>query len=185
MSLFWIGADDVKGDEWQLRKVIAVGNGVVLVNSKDYTKSVGSLFKDTKKFKSLKIDPTITRKKTLQSYLSTLHKRNELTTEECNAMRPKNDKLARAHGLPKIHKEYNNIPKFRPIVDTTGTPHYSAGKFLTNLLNPLLITNSHWKIHLMQLIKSKIYYLICLMIDTTMYLLIWTLYSQMFPSKEQ
>ena len=75
--------------------------------------------------------------KTLQSYLSTLHKRNELTTEECNAMRPKNDKLARAHGLPKIHKEYNNIPKFRPIVDTTGTPHYSAGKFLTNLLNPL------------------------------------------------
>ena len=75
--------------------------------------------------------------KTLQSYLSTLHKRNELTTEESNAMRPKNVKLARAHGLPKIHKEYNNIPKFRPIVDTTGTPHYSAGKFLTNLLNPL------------------------------------------------
>ena len=52
-------------------------------------------------------------------------------------MRPKNGKLARAHGLPKIHKENINIPKFRPIVDTTGTPHYSAGKFLTNLLNPL------------------------------------------------
>ena len=75
--------------------------------------------------------------KTLQSYLNTLHKRNELTKEEYNAMRPKNGKLARAHVLPKIHKENSNIPKFRPIVDTTGTPHYSAGKFLTNLLNPL------------------------------------------------
>ena len=53
-------------------------------------------------------------------------------------MRPKNGKLARAHGLPKIHKEYSNVPKFRCIVDTTGMPHYSAGKFLTNLLNPQL-----------------------------------------------
>ena len=52
-------------------------------------------------------------------------------------MIPKNGKIARAHGLPKIHKEYSNITKFRPIVDTTGTPHYSAEKFLTNLLNPL------------------------------------------------
>ena len=31
-------------------------------------------------------------------------------------------KLARAHGLPKMYKEYSNIPKFRPIVDTTGMP---------------------------------------------------------------
>ena len=54
-------------------------------------------------------------------------------------MTPKNGKLARAHGLPKIHKDYSNIPKFRPIVDTTGIPHYSAGKFVTNLLDPLSI----------------------------------------------
>ena len=114
-------------------------NGVVLLNNKDYTTSVGSLFKDTKKFKSLESDPTIMRMKTLQSYLSTLHKWNELTKEEYHMMRPKNGKLARAHGLSKTHKEYNNTRKFRPIVDSTGTPHYSAGKFLTNLLNPLAV----------------------------------------------
>ena len=108
----------------------------MLLNNKDYTISVGNLFKDTKKFKSLESDPTITRMKTLQSYLSTLHKRNELTKEEYNMLRPKNGNLARAHGLPKIQKEYSNIPKFRLIVDTTGRPH-SAGKFLTNLINPL------------------------------------------------
>ena len=126
----------------QLRKDIAIlkpdtGNGVVLLNNKDYTTSVGNLIKDTKKFKSFESDPTITRMKTLQSYLSTLHKRNELTKEQHDMMRPKNGKLARAHGLPKIHKEYSSIPKFRPIVVTTGTPHYSTGKFLTNLLNQL------------------------------------------------
>ena len=113
------------------------GNGVVLLNNKDYTTSVGNLFKDTKKFKSLERDPTIAPMKTLQSYLSTLPKQNELTKEKYNAMRPKNGKLAKAHGLPKIDKEYSNILKFRPIVDSTGMPHYSTGKFLTNLLNPL------------------------------------------------
>ena len=36
-------------------------------------------------------------------------------------MRPKNAKPARAHGFHKIHNEFSNIPKFRPIIDTTGT----------------------------------------------------------------
>ena len=50
-------------------------------------------------------------------------------------MRPKNGKLARAHSWPNIHKHYSNIPKFRPIVDNSGTPHFFVGKFVTNLLN--------------------------------------------------
>ena len=70
----------------QLRKDIAIlkpdkSNGAVLLNNKSCTTSVGNLFKDTKKFKSFESDLTITRMKTLQSYLSTLHKRNELTKE--------------------------------------------------------------------------------------------------------
>ena len=52
-------------------------------------------------------------------------------------IRPKSAKLARAHGLPKIHKLFENIPSFRPIIDTTGTTHYSVGKYLSELLNPL------------------------------------------------
>ena len=42
----------------KLRKDIAIlkpdkGNGAVLLNNRDYTASVGSIFKDTKKFKTL------------------------------------------------------------------------------------------------------------------------------------
>ena len=95
--------------------------------------------------------------KTLQSYLSILHQRNELTKEEYNVMRPKIGKLARGHSLSKIRKEYRNISKFRHIADTTGTPQYSAGKFLTNLLNRLSLSIFTLKDYFIELIKLKIY----------------------------
>ena len=43
----------------------------------------------------------------------------------------------RADGLPKMHKEFDAIPKFRPIIDTTGTLYYDVGKYLAKLLKPL------------------------------------------------
>ena len=36
-----------------------------------------------------------------------------------------------------MHKHFDNIPSFRPIVDTIGTTYYSVGKYLSELLNPL------------------------------------------------
>ena len=52
-------------------------------------------------------------------------------------MRPKAAQVGRAHGLPKIHKKYTDLPSFGPIIDTTNTPHHGVGKFLTRLLNLL------------------------------------------------
>ena len=54
---------------------------------------------------------------------------------------------ARVHGLPKMHKTFTNISKFRPIIDTTGTSHYLAGKYLAQLLYPLTnneFTSKDW-----------------------------------------
>ena len=92
---------------------------------------------------------------------------NELTKEEYKTMRPKNGKLAKAHGLPKIHKEYSSILKFRPIVDIR--PNILLESSWRIYWMHYLWTNSRWKIHLMQLIKLKMYHLICLMMDATMY----------------
>ena len=58
-------------------------------------------------------------------------------------MRPKSSSFVRAHGMPKIHKTYTDIPLFRPIVDATTTPHYNVGKFLSSLLNLLTINKYH------------------------------------------
>ena len=45
--------------------------------------------------------------------------------------------VGRAHGLPKMHKDFENIPSFRPIVDTTNTPQSGVVNVLAELLNPL------------------------------------------------
>ena len=88
-------------------------------------------------FKKTKKDPTITRLTTEQSYLKTLCKRGEITESEKKAMWPKFAQIARAHGLPKTHKPFEPLPKFRSIIDNTNTPYYCISKFLSNLLNPL------------------------------------------------
>ena len=116
------------------------GNGVVLIDVVDYKKQMDELFSDSNKFKHIDSDPTNTRLKTVQSYLSTLLSRNEITKGEYKALRPKCAKPARAHGLPTIHKTYQNLPKFRPIIDTNGATHYQIGQYLTNLLSPLTVS---------------------------------------------
>ena len=75
----------------------------------------------------------------LQRYLHGLFSKGEISEEEKKGMRPMAAQLGRAHGLPKIHKEFDTIPEFRPIIDTTGTPYYEVGKFLAKLLNPLIM----------------------------------------------
>ena len=113
------------------------GNGVVIVDITDYYDSLSTIFSDTSKFKKLEEDPTNTRLNTLQSYLCKLVNRGEITPEVYNEIRPQNAKIARAHGLPKVHKSYERIPPFRPIIDTTGSTHYGVGKYITDLLHPL------------------------------------------------
>ena len=56
-------------------------------------------------------------------------------------MRPKFAQPARAHGLPKVHKVFDSLPPFHPIVDTTNTVYSFVGKFLSSLLQPLTINN--------------------------------------------
>ena len=113
-----------------------------LINRSDYVISIKSLYSDSSKFKKLDYDPTLTRLHSLQNYLLKLHKRNEITDEQLDVLRPMTAHFGRAHGLPKTHKKFDTLPKFRPIVDTTNTPHYNVGKFLSSLLNPLTL-NDH------------------------------------------
>ena len=117
------------------------GQGIVLIDKTDYYNSMECLFNDTRKFTLLQEDRTLRNLSTVQTYLNTLQKRNEITLEDKNLMRPKFAQIGRAHGLPKIHTDYQDITPFRPIVDTTSTPHYGIGKYLSSLLNPLTINN--------------------------------------------
>ena len=63
--------------------------------------------------------------------------RGEITKDENKQIRIKFAEIGRAHGLPKIDKQFVKIPSFQLIIDTTNIPHYGVAKFLKNLLNPL------------------------------------------------
>ena len=118
------------------------GEGVVIISRSDYTTSMETLFSNRKRFRVIKEDPTPTRLSSVQRYLRKLLERGEIDEATFQTIRPQAAKPARPHGLPKIHKKFDTIPKFRPIVDTTGTTHYGIGKFLSHLLHPLT-TNEH------------------------------------------
>ena len=60
-------------------------------------------------------------------------------------IRPKNARLAKAHGTPKIHKDFVHFPKFRPILDTTGSTHYRVGQCLSEIVQPLAINDYNIK----------------------------------------
>ena len=66
---------------------------------------------------------------------------NTLTLEDKNLMQPKFAQIARAHVLSKVHKDYQDIPPFGPIVDTASAPHYCIAKYLSSQLNPLTIND--------------------------------------------
>ena len=73
-----------------------------------------------------------------------MFKRNEISEEEKKQLRPMAAQLGRAHGLPKTDKAYGNLPLFRPIIDTTSTPYYNIGKFLSSLLQ--LLTHNDYNL---------------------------------------
>ena len=113
------------------------GNGIVLIKTTEYYSSLEKTFSDKSKFKQISEDLTPTRLSTLQRYLKQLNKKGKLDDNTFKKILPQSARIARAHGLPKMHKHFDNISSFRQIVNTTGTTHYSAGKYSSELLNPL------------------------------------------------
>ena len=118
------------------------GEGVVIISRCNYRNSMEALFSDRQRFRIIKEDSTSTRLNSIQRYLRKLLERGEINETTYQMIRPQSAKPARAHGLPKIHKKFDKLPKFRPIINTTGTTHYQIGKFLSELLH-LLTTNEH------------------------------------------
>ena len=113
------------------------GQTIVVLKREDYVSSVQRIFDDQRKFKKVYHNLTLRNLSTIQGYLSKLFNRDEISEDDKKSMRPRSAQIGRAHGLPKIHKEYTNLPPFRPIIDTTNSPYYEVGKFLTSLLEPL------------------------------------------------
>ena len=95
-----------------------------------YYTVVKNLFSDKSRFKDIHDNPTPVCLSSIQRYLKKLNNRNKLNGEVCKKIWPQNAKPAIPHGVLKVHKIFNNISQY-------GTTHYSLGKYLSELLNPL------------------------------------------------
>ena len=118
--------------------ILKLGKGqeIALINKTDYYRSLKRLFDylDRKKFQVLDHNPTFTNLATIHNYNQTIYKHGEISETEMKEMIPKAAQVA--HILLETHKKYKDLPSFRPIIDTTNTPHYGVGTFFTYFLNP-------------------------------------------------
>ena len=82
------------------------GNSIVVLNRSDYIKSMMKRISDTKKFKKLTNDPTLKREQALQRTLRKLNQKGIFSESEYSDLYPKDSKIARLYGTPKMHKSF-------------------------------------------------------------------------------
>lgn len=115
------------------------GNAVVIQNKIDYINKVQQLLMADNKFKQLIEDETIRREASLQRFLRSLTKKNEIPPEVYKELYPCGSRAGVMYGLPKIHK--NGAP-IRPIISAIGTYNYKLAKYLDTILKPLVSEDS-------------------------------------------
>ena len=111
-------------------------------------------FSDRKKFSLVEQDPTNNRLTSVQSYIRDIHKRDEINKTVYKEIYPK---IARAYRTAKIHKKFEKLPPFLPIIDTIGSTHYSVGLFISHMSNPLTVNAYQLKDYFDAAERIKIY----------------------------
>jgi hypothetical protein len=112
-------------------------NGIVIMDTSDYSKKLDAIINDKSKFCQLQDDPTAKREGSLQRYLRVLKQKGVLTEDVYNQIRPCGSNASRIYGLPKLHKP--GIP-LRPIVSAVGAYCHKLAKYLASILKPLTST---------------------------------------------
>ena len=118
------------------------GNAVLIMNRKDYICGMNNIINDQSKFKLLTEDPTSLREGQLQRFLRKLKNEMFFNDDVYKSVYPTGSRPARMHDLPKLHKMFDSVPAFRPILSSIGTYNYQLAKFLGKLLDDL-IPNDH------------------------------------------
>ena len=93
---------------------------------------------DHSKFKLLTADPTSLREGQLQWFLRKLKNEGFFDEDVYKSVYPMGSRPARMYGLPKLHKIFDSVPAFRPILSSTGTYNYQLAKFLGKLLDDVI-----------------------------------------------
>lgn len=114
--------------------------GIVIMDTNDYITQCMTLLKDTNTYRKRKEYPLkeISRliTNTLISFQPTLYNYNK---QLYNYLLPNNKKyqIPKFYGIPKIHKTFQHLPPFRPIISHCNSPLTPTARLLDHTLQPL------------------------------------------------
>ena len=98
----------------------------VVMDKKDYSHKMDSLFNDKHTYEPLKCNPTPALQRRLSGKLLDLKKKETIDIQLYYRLRCRIPQSAKLYGLPKL-----------PIVSYCWSPTYQLSKHLTNILEPL------------------------------------------------
>ena len=113
------------------------GNGIVILNSKDYFDKLDAIILDSTKFQKVPAppnmsDPIIRNEKNIRDYLRT-NVKDKISKEEYEKIIPSGSQPGKLYGLCKAHK--TGMP-LRPVVSMIRTAEYKLAKFLDEIIKP-------------------------------------------------
>ena len=143
-SKFW---NNLSPDERQALKTLAndqnivikpadKGGAIVIMNIEDYEKACNDHLSDANFYEQLPENPTTTYKESIISAVDDMYKQGLVSDFE-RATLITGDRTPHFYGLPKIHKDYNTIPKIRPICSGSSGPTASASEYIDTFLKPI------------------------------------------------
>ena len=113
------------------------GNGVVLLNKRDYIDKMMTIINDTTKFSVINEDEQkliIRLEDRLNNFLRKLKNNKTISETFYNDCHTSGSNIGYMYGLPKVHKP--NVP-LRPIVSANKSHNFNLSKSITNMLFPI------------------------------------------------
>ena len=119
------------------------GNSIVILDKEAYFGKVEELLTDERKFHKLEI-PTgkevqaLTKMEDrIKTILDRLEKEKSITKFQKSRLNPMGSRPGVLYGLAKIHKPFELLPDFRPILSAIGTATYNIAKYLVPIMSAI------------------------------------------------
>jgi len=127
---------DIKNNRNIVIKEADKGSSVVIQDREQYITECNRQLGNTKYYKKLDVDPTSKFEKQMNKALEKAVQAELIDDSMRYALSPKRPTPGRFYTLPKIHKQYDNIPTGRPIVSGNGTVTEKVSLFVDHYLKP-------------------------------------------------
>jgi len=127
---------DLSTDKSIIIKPADKGGAIVIMNAEDYEKVCLDHLADETFYEQLTNDPTPVYKDEIATAVNEMHA-NKYVTDFEKATMLTGERTPNFYGLPKIHKDYNNLPTIRPISSGSSGPSAASSEFVDTFLKPI------------------------------------------------